>query len=137
MGEDKYEDRRFDVQGVDAIDTAVLETLPYEHQPQDTEIVFDTSEFNCVCPWSGLPDFGTLRIQYFPDRKIIELKSMKYYIISFRNVGIYQEDAINRILDDFFECVKPKWVKIELEYEVRGGIHQVCTVERGVRPDES
>jgi len=84
-----------------------------------------------VCPWSGLPDFGTLRLTYFPRRRIIELKSFKYYLHSFRNVGIYQEDAINRIVADFWACVKPKYVRIELDYEVRGGIHQVCTVERG------
>jgi 7-cyano-7-deazaguanine reductase len=134
MKPEKLKDRRFDIGGVELIGTAVLETLPYDHQPQDTETCIDTREFTCVCPWSGLPDFGTLRLSYFPENLIIELKSFKYYLHSFRNVGIYQEDAVNRILLDFWSCVKPKYVRIELDYEVRGGIHQICTVERGTKP---
>ncbi|MEP0813523.1 MAG: NADPH-dependent 7-cyano-7-deazaguanine reductase QueF [bacterium] len=129
-------DKRFDIGGVELIDPSVLETLPYDHQPQDTGVFIETKEFTCVCPWSGLPDFATLRLWYFPDLNIIELKSFKYYLHTFRNVGIYQEDAVNRILNDFWECVQPKWIRMELDYQVRGGIHQVCTVVRGEKPME-
>ncbi len=134
MDTEKLKDRRYDIQTAEVIDTAALEHAPYPHQPQDTEIFLETREFTCVCPWSGLPDFAALRLWYFPSERIIELKSFKYYLHSFRNVGIFQEDALNRIIEDFWECVQPKWAKIEIDYEIRGGIHQVCTVERGAKP---
>ncbi len=136
MDSEQLKDRRFEIGGAELIDTAALETLPYNHQPQETEISIDTREFTCVCPWSGLPDFGTLKLKYYPVSHIIELKSFKYYLHSYRNVGIFQEDAVNRIMSDFWSCVTPKYAIIELDYEVRGGIHQVCKVERGVIPSK-
>jgi 7-cyano-7-deazaguanine reductase len=121
-------ERRFDVVGYEAIDTAVLETFPYEYPGKDVAIDIDTDEFTAVCPWSGLPDFGVVGIRYLPHNKILELRSLKYYLLSYRNVGIYQEHAVNRILDDLVQIVQPAWMEISLDYKVRGGIHTVCRV---------
>jgi 7-cyano-7-deazaguanine reductase len=120
--------RRFDVQGYEAIDTAVLETFPYEFPGHAVAVDIDTDEFTAVCPWSGLPDFGKILIRYLPRRKILELRSLKYYLLSYRNVGIYQEHAVNRILDDLVTVVEPQWMEVTLDYKVRGGIHTLCRV---------
>ncbi len=116
------------VQGDEAIDPAVLETFPYEYVGKDTAVDITTDEFTAVCPWSGLPDFGTVTIRYLPKAKILELRSLKYYLLSFRNVGIYQEHAVNRITDDLVRVVDPKWMEVTLDYKIRGGIHTLCKV---------
>jgi 7-cyano-7-deazaguanine reductase len=127
MPKDKYADKRFDTQGEDAIDVAILEAIPFDYAGSDTEVVYDTDEFTCVCPWTGLPDFGTLTISYIPNKKLIELKSLKYYLNSFRNVGIIQEHAVNRILKDLVKLVKPVSMTVEAEYKERGGIWTTAT----------
>jgi 7-cyano-7-deazaguanine reductase len=86
-----------------------------------------------VCPFSGLPDFGTLTVRYLPTEVCIELKSFKYYLTSFRNVGIYQEHAANRVLEDLVTCCDPAWMEVEIDYRLRGGIHTVVTVSHGDR----
>lgn len=121
-------ERRFDIAGYEAIDPAVLETFPYEYAGRDVAIDIETDEFTAVCPWSGLPDFGTVTIRYLPRDVILELRSLKYYLLSYRNVGIYQEHAVNRMLDDLVAVVRPGWMEISLDYKVRGGIHTVCRV---------
>lgn len=120
--------RRFDVGGDEAIDTAVLETFPYEYPGKDVAVDIETDEFTAVCPWSGLPDFGTVKIRYLPRGKILELRSLKFYLLSYRNVGIYQEHAVTRMIDDLVKVVAPEWMEITLDYKVRGGIHTVCRV---------
>ncbi len=122
-------DRRYDVADLSAIDVNTLETFPYEHPGKDITIAIETDEFTAVCPWSGLPDFGTIRIEYIPDKVCVELRSFKYYLLSFRSVGIYQEHAANRILDDLVACTKPKEMKITVDYRIRGGVHTVVTRE--------
>lgn len=129
-------DRRYDVEPESAIDTKVLETFPYEYPGKDVVINIDTDEFTTVCPWSGLPDFGTIRVDYIPGKKLIELRSLKYYLLSYRSVGIYQEHAVNRILNDLIRCCKPKWMKVTADYKVRGGIHTVASREYGRRKRE-
>ena len=119
-------ERRFDVAGYEAIDTAVLETFPYEYVGKDVAVDIETDEFTAVCPWSGLPDFGMVKIRYLPGDKILELRSLKYYLLSYRNVGIYQEHAVTRMLEDLVKIVQPSWMEISLDYKVRGGIHAVC-----------
>jgi 7-cyano-7-deazaguanine reductase len=86
-----------------------------------------------VCPFSGLPDFGRLTVRYLPSDGCIELKSFKYYLTSFRSVGIYQEHAANRVLEDLVGCCSPRWMEVALEYRLRGGIHTVVTVEHGAK----
>jgi 7-cyano-7-deazaguanine reductase len=122
MEKDKYASKRFDIQNEDAIDTAVLETVPFEYPDSATEVVYETDEFTCVCPWTGLPDFGYITISYLPDRSLVELKSFKYYLTSYRNVGIIQEHVVNRILNDLVELVQPVTMMVEAEYKERGGI---------------
>jgi 7-cyano-7-deazaguanine reductase len=122
MSEDKYASKRFDIQPEDAIDVDVLEAAPFEYTDSATEVVYETDEFTAVCPWTGLPDFGTVTITYTPDKLLVELKSLKYYLTSFRNVGILQEHAVNRILNDLVALVKPVSMTVEAEYRERGGI---------------
>lgn len=122
-------DRRYDVEDISHIDTTVLETFRYEYPGKDIVVNISTDEFTAVCPWSGLPDFGAVRIEYIPDKVVIELRSLKYYLLSYRHVGIYQEHAVNRILEDLVRCAKPKWMKVTLDYKVRGGIHTVASRE--------
>jgi len=118
--------RRLDVQGYDVIDAAVLETFPYEYSGRDVAVDIETDEFTAVCPWSGLPDFGKIIIHYLPKAKILELRSLKFYLLSYRNVGIYQEHATRRILEDLVKVTEPQWMEVVLDYKVRGGIHTVC-----------
>ncbi|HEX9754409.1 MAG TPA: preQ(1) synthase [Gemmatimonadales bacterium] len=112
--------------GTEAIDAAVLETFDYEGPTQ--EIVTETSEFTAVCPYSGLPDFAKLTITYTPHRKCVELKSLKYYVTSFRNVGIFQEHATARIAEDLFRLLAPQRLTVRTTYHVRGGFETICTV---------
>jgi 7-cyano-7-deazaguanine reductase len=124
-------DRRYDAEKPSAINTDMLEMIPYEYKGKDTVIDIETGEFTAVCPYSGLPDFGHLRIHYVPGAHLIELRSLKYYLFSFRNVGIYQEHIVQRVLNDLKNRFKPKWIKVELDYNVRGGLHTVACAEGG------
>ena len=128
MESDKYNLRRFDIQTPDTIDVAVLETIPFEYPGSNTEVVYETDEFTAVCPWTGLPDFAKLIISYVPDQSLVELKSLKYYLTSYRNVGILQEHAINQILKDLVKLLSPTSMRIEAEYKERGGISTSAAV---------
>ena len=119
---DKYAAKRFDIHQEEAIDLAVLESIPFDYSGSATEIVYETDEFTCVCPWSGLPDFARVVIRYIPNRSLVELKSLKYYLTSYRNVGILQEHAVNRILQDLVQLSDPASMVVEAEYRERGGI---------------
>lgn len=127
-------DKRYDVQPLSSIDTGVLETFPYEYAGKDITVNIETDEFTAVCPWSGLPDFAKIRVDYIPSRVCIELRSFKYYLLSYRNVGIYQEHAVNRILDDLVRCSSPKWMKVTADYSVRGGVHTVASRDYTAHP---
>ena len=129
MTEDKYASRRFDTQPEDVIDVDILEAIPFEYPGSETEVVYETEEFTAVCPWTGLPDFGTLTITYVPQDKLVELKSLKYYLTSFRNVGILQEHAVNRILNDLVALLEPVSMTVEAEYRERGGIKGYAIAE--------
>ncbi|HHW41287.1 MAG TPA: NADPH-dependent 7-cyano-7-deazaguanine reductase QueF [Syntrophomonadaceae bacterium] len=118
---DKYA-RRWDVEGYEAIDTGILEKIPFEYPGSDTEVVYIDPEFTAVCPWTGLPDFGTITIRYLPRESLVELKSLKYYLNSFRNVGILQEHVVNRIKEDLVRLLDPEWMAVEAEFRPRGGI---------------
>ena len=112
--------------GPDAIDVAVLET--FEYAGPDQEIVTETREFSAVCPYSGLPDFATLTIKYVPSDRCVELKSLKYYVTSYRNVGIFQEHATAKIAEDLFKLLEPQMLEVITLYNVRGGFETRCTV---------
>jgi len=122
VAEDKYSSRRFDIQKEAVIDIAVLEATPFDYPDSATEVVYETEEFTCVCPWTGLPDFARLLIRYVPAGSLIELKSLKYYLTSYRNVGILQEHVVNRILKDLVQLVQPVSMTVEADYKERGGI---------------
>jgi len=119
---DKYAWRRFDIQTEEAIDLAVLEAAPFDYPGSATEVAYETDEFTFVCPWSGLPDFARLMIRYTPDCSLVELKSLKYYLTSYRNVGILQEHAVNRILRDLVQLLEPVSMVVEADYRERGGL---------------
>ena len=122
-------DTQLEAKGEEAIDAGCLLAFNYEYTDQSSLVSMDTDEFTALCPWTGLPDYGTLTIDYTPSDKLIELKSLKYYLLSFRDVGIVQEHAANRILQDLVNLCQPRSMKITLDYKVRGGIHTVVTVE--------
>jgi 7-cyano-7-deazaguanine reductase len=124
---DKYASRRFDTESEDRIDVTVLEAIPFDYAGSATEVVYETDEFTAVCPWTGLPDFARLVIRYVPGKSLVELKSLKYYLTSYRNVGILQEHAVNRILKDLVQLVKPVSMVVEAEYRERGGIKTKAT----------
>jgi len=121
------EGRTLSFTGPEAIDVAVLETFPSAGPAQ--EIVTETREFSAVCPYSGLPDFALLRITYTPSDRCIELKSLKYYVTSYRNVGIFQEHATARIAEDLFKVLEPQRLAVTTVYNTRGGFDTTCTVE--------
>jgi len=127
MEVDKYTSRRFDIQQEGAIDVAVLEAIPFDYPGSATEVVYETDEFTAVCPWTGLPDFARLIIRYLPNQSLVELKSLKYYLTSYRNVGILQEHAVNHILQDLVQLLQPVSMVIEAEYRERGGIKTKAT----------
>ena len=112
--------------GPEQVDLAVLETFPYEGPEQ--EIVTETKEFSAVCPYSGLPDFATLTIRYIPGKACVELKSLKYYVLSYRNVGIFQEHATAKVAEDLFGVLKPKSLTVTTVYNIRGGFDTRCSV---------
>ncbi len=122
-------ERQLPVKDEGTIDAQCLLTFRYDYPEQKSQIEVDTDEFTTVCPWTGLPDYGTLLISYVPDRSCIELKSLKYYLLSYRDVGIVQEHAANRILNDLVAACQPRSMKITLDYKVRGGLHTSVSVE--------
>lgn len=127
----KAHDRTVPFQGPEAIDTGVLECFDYEyaHTDSHTEIATTTDEFTSVCPFSGLPDFATVTITYGPREKCIELRSLKYYLMSYRNVGIWYEHLVNRMLEDLVKVAEPRWMIIEIEANPRGGLTSRVTAE--------
>jgi 7-cyano-7-deazaguanine reductase len=111
-----------------------IETFPNPRPERDYEIAIECPEFTSVCPKTGLPDFGEIRITYVPDVACVELKSLKYYLIAFRNKGIFYEAVTNQILDDLVGAIHPRRMTVVGDFSVRGGIKTVVTAE--YRKDE-
>lgn len=107
-----------------------LEVFPNPHPNREYEIEHICPEFTSVCPITGQPDFGTIRIVYVPDRHCVELKSLKLYLWAFRNEGHFYEDVTNLILDDLVAILDPTRIDITAEFNVRGGIHSVIRAGR-------
>lgn len=106
--------------------TAKLPRLEVLHnQFKSYQITIEIPEYTSLCPKTGLPDAGTITIEYEPDKYFIELKSLKLYILAYRNLGIFYENAVNRILKDFVAVVKPRWVVVRGSFNPRGGITSV------------
>jgi 7-cyano-7-deazaguanine reductase len=107
------------------MDLFPLDTFAYEFPGREIKIDFEITEFTAICPFSDFPDFATIRLEYVPDERCVELKSLKLYINSFRNVKIFHEHVINVILEDFVRACHPLGVEIEGDFHVRGNIKTV------------
>ena len=112
-----------------------LEVVPNPHPGRDYEVSVEIPEFTCLCPRTGQPDFATIRIRYVPDQLLVELKSIKLYIWSYRDEGAFHEDVTNRILDDLVAAAAPRWIEVVGDFNVRGGIKTIVRVAHGKRPD--
>jgi 7-cyano-7-deazaguanine reductase len=108
---------------------AAIETFPNRHPGRDYTIVHTCPEFTAVCPKTGQPDFGTIRITYVPGRECVELKSLKLYLQDYRSRGIYYEHVTNVILDDLVKALRPRRMTVEGDFHVRGGISTVVRAE--------
>jgi len=114
---------------VKKLDTPEIEVWENLYQGKDYTVELNIPEFTCICPKTGLPDFATIHIQYKPNKYCVELKSFKLYLIFYRNMGIFHEHLTNRILDDFVKASQPRWAKIEVLMNARGGIQTNVTAE--------
>ena len=106
-----------------------LEVVDNDYPQNNYEIDISIPEFNAVCPRTGLPDFGTIYINYIPNKFIVELKSLKLYVVSFRNFGIFHEHVTNKILEDFSHACKPKKIRVTGDFNPRGGIKTTVTAK--------
>ena len=104
------------------IDITILKTIKYKYPENKILVNLESDEFTCLCPFSGLPDYAHINIKYIPDKKLIELKSLKYYLYAFRNVKVYNEHAVNKILNDLKKILAPQELIVEAEFTARGGI---------------
>ena len=121
----KAEGHQFDFLDESHINPGFLETFEFDSPNQ--LITTETDEFSAVCPFSGLPDLAYVKIEYYPDgKKCVELKSLKYYFVSFRNVGIYQEAVTKRIYDDLIKLLNTNRIKVTTIYNTRGGFDTTC-----------
>ena len=111
-----------------------VETFPNPAPERDYTIAHTCPEFTSVCPKTGQPDFGTIDLEYVPDRLCIELKSLKLYYVGFRDEGIFYEAVTNRILDELSAACEPRWMRVTGRFNVRGGIGSVIVAETGARP---
>lgn len=111
-----------------------LETFPNRHPHRRYVVRLETDEFTAICPMTGQPDFATIRIEYIPNERVVESKSLKLYFWSFRNEGIFHEHVTNVILDDLVEALDPHWCKVTGEFAARGGIGITVTAEH-TRPE--
>ncbi len=106
-----------------------LDTFDNPRPERDYSIRIDVPEFTCLCPITGQPDFARLNIEYVPDRRCVELKSLKLYVWSFRDEGAFHEDVTNRILDDLVQALKPRFLRLTADFNVRGGIYTKVVAE--------
>jgi 7-cyano-7-deazaguanine reductase len=114
---------RYTIEKPEIVKADVLDPVEYQYQSKrDIDITIKQPEFTSVCPRTGLPDVGCITITYRPGAKIIELKSLKFYLLQYRNVGIFYEHVVNRILDDLVSVLDPQWMEIAGEFTARGGI---------------
>ncbi len=118
----------------DPLKYKLLETFDNSFPDRNYLIIHRANEFTSVCPKTGQPDFGIITISYIAYKKCVELKSLKFYLQSYRNEGIFYENVTNRILEDLVKCLKPKWMEIKGEFSVRGGLQSTIIAAHGKRP---
>jgi len=111
--------------------TPRIEVWKNQYNDRNYVVTIDFPEFTCLCPKTGLPDFATISIRYIPDSWCLELKSLKLYFVSFREVGIFNEHAVNRILQDIVKACRPRWSEVIGVFKARGGMKTVVTCEYG------
>jgi 7-cyano-7-deazaguanine reductase len=109
--------------------TPKIEVWQNQYPDKEYMVNLETDEFTCICPKTGLPDFANIKIQYIPNKFCVELKSFKLYLIAYRNMGIFHEHLTNKILDDFIKACNPRFARIEVEMNVRGGIVTTVSLE--------
>ncbi|MFA6216987.1 MAG: preQ(1) synthase [Candidatus Omnitrophota bacterium] len=114
---------------VRTLKTPLIEVWENQYPDKVYTVTLQVPEFTCICPKTGLPDFAQIKIEYSPVKYCIELKSFKMYTIFFRDIGIFHEHLINKLMDDFVKASKPRWVKIVGEFNPRGGITTTVTRE--------
>ncbi len=119
------------------IDTSILKVIKYEYEENPIEIEHTTSEFTCLCPFSELPDYAQITIRYVPNKYLIELRSLKYYLFAFRQVKIFHEHAVNKIMQDLVKVLKPKKLEVEGIFNIRGGIKTRVVAKYPLENDQS
>lgn len=128
MSSSHQEKLNYTIESTDVVKTDMLDPIEYQyHSRRDVDIVIRQPEYTSVCPMTGLPDIGCITIKYTPERKIIELKSLKFYLLQYRNVGIFYEHVVNRILDDLVAVLNPKSMEVSGDFSARGGITTTVT----------
>ena len=120
--------------GAGATPSRRLETFPNHHPNRDYVVRLESDEFTCVCPATGQPDFATITVEYVPDQRILESKSFKLYLWSYRNEGVFHEHVTNTILEDLLAALQPRWCRVRGAFSVRGGIRITVEAEHGRRP---
>ena len=121
-----YEDLQENIRDIEFPE---IEVFKNKYADRDYEVNLESPEFTCICPKTGLPDFGDIIVTYCPDKLCVELKSFKLYLVAFRNVGIFHENVVNRVLDDFVKACKPRWARVESIVMPRGGITTTVKAE--------
>ncbi len=115
------------------LNTPDIEVFKNVYQGKEFSILLKNKEFTAICPKTGLPDFGTIYIEYQPDEYCLELKSLKEYFLFFRNIGIFHENLVNKVLEDLIRICNPNYLKVKVSYKIRGGIKSI--VEREFKKD--
>ena len=119
---------KYNIKKPETVKADLLDPIDYKSH-RNINIVIRQPEFTSLCPMTGLPDFGCITVKYRPGEKIIELKSLKFYLLQYRNIGIFYEHVVNRILDDLVEKLDPKWMEVTGDFTSRGGITTQTSVE--------
>jgi 7-cyano-7-deazaguanine reductase len=125
----------YEIKTPDAVRPDILAPIDYAYKDRrDITVTIRQPEFTSVCPMTGLPDYGTITLRYRPARSIIELKSFKYYLLQYRNVGIFYEHVVNRILDDLVAKLAPQWMEVQGTFTARGGITTEVVAQYAAQP---
>jgi 7-cyano-7-deazaguanine reductase len=123
--------------GKDAKPSKELETFPNHHPDRRYIVRLESDEFTCICPATGQPDFANITVEYIPNKKILESKSFKLYLWSYRNEGVFHEHVTNTILDDLVAALDPHWCRVIGAFNIRGGIYITVEAKHGRREESS